>query len=51
MQKHIKLSEITAKDGYITCRNVHGTLEVELNGVQQITLYFQVRKHQIMLSY
>ena len=28
MQKHIKLSEITVKDGYITCRNVPGTLGV-----------------------
>ena len=39
MQKHIELPKITVKDGYTTCRNVHGTLEVEFNGVQQITLY------------
>ena len=31
MQKHIKLPKITVKDGYTTCRNVHGTLEVEFN--------------------
>ena len=35
MQKHNKLSEITVKDGSITCRNVHGTLGVRFYVEQQ----------------
>ena len=35
MQKHIKLSEITVKDRYITCRNVHSTPGVRFYFEQQ----------------
>ena len=47
MQNHIKPPEITVKDGYITCRNVDGTLKAvktfllvnQLTGKKKSQLY------------